>query len=783
MLHTSFTSIEIMADKCKEIDASGVDVWNAVASYTQPIKGSRGRTQANVARLKCFILDIDVNPLKPNAAYASLEDAEHALAEFVQAFHVPYNIIVYSGGGLHVYWLLDESISCEEWRRVALKFKDVTKLTGLMADPSRTADAASLLRPAGTTNKKPKYGDEGRKVSAYLCRFGGVTLSEFEAACDRLRDGSLGIGGTAPPPGAVVTGVAAISEQVPSWYEELSDEAREAALRSMLASLPVERIIDREYWAHIGMALAHEPRLPRNTTFQLWADWSQSTPDGAASWHEETLEESRGRFDGFDRYYGPNRISIGLLIKRAEQAGWHPDSVRKQNVDEAISQAVVEAYESRNNVWTQQQAIDFVNRHVTFARLENIYNVDGLKVKREALDTSFARNMPTVDGKKLSVSRLVKGGAGTIVDYIGNGPGKGSVFKDSEGLVVANTYRPHELVAKKPHHERAQTFHDLISHLAQGNQETKVGIKNYFKNLAWLINNPSGRIHYASVLIGKNEGSGKTTLMLNIPRAIFGDGNVRTLTTMELSKDWTDYLAKGRISVMPELRIGGRHDAWIQAEKLKVLISEDRVPLMQRFNAAHDVDNYMTIFANSNYLDAAFFGLSDRRYYVMVTTAPRMPKELSERVYDLIDNYPDELKYLVLKYGEQGRGVDPYAYPPQTSAKQAMLEANRSEWAQWIHDKFHLREHPFIGDAVSVDDVKIGMGEQFRPLPSDKVIRDELFSLADGAISIQAQRRLKGGKTETKRLIVLRDIERWKNAGLAELYDHYEETVIKKRSP
>ncbi|OOG55229.1 hypothetical protein B0E47_10625 [Rhodanobacter sp. B05] len=781
MNHDSFDSAEAMAARCTELDAGGMEVWQAVASYAHPhdeVKGDNerwGRKKENVSKLRTYFLDIDVDPDKPGKAYATLEDAERALAEFVQAFGEPYHLIVHSGGGLHVYWLLDESVSRDQWDSIALKFKDAVRLAGLLADPSRTADAASLLRPVRTTNKKPKFGNDGRPVTGYRCRFGSVALEAFEAACDRLRDNGLGISGTAPPTGAVVTGVTAIPDHVPSWYEELPDKARKPTLRSMLASLPANQVNNRCDWLAVGMALACEGHLSRDVTFQLWAEWSQSTPEGVESWREESLEQQRRRFDGF------NRSGIGALIARAYKAGWYADMLRDNTEDPAAHQAVVAAHAASGERWTIEQANAYLKDHVIYVSTENQYIHDGLLLCKESLDTSLARHMPRPSGRSVAASTLVKEGAAVFADYTDYRPGALRTFLDTNGRTVANTYSPHDVVPITPSPEDVRTFRDFLLHLASNNAETKEGLKSIFVKYAYLYKHPSERIRHATLLIGKTEGSGKSTLLLDMPRALFGNDNVRSVETREVSSDFNGYAQGHRILSISELWLGNRKDAQARANDLKPLITDNRVSVVRKGKDGRDIENVCTIFASSNYDDAAFFGAHDRRYHVISTEAPKVPQDLANRVHDLIKNRPGALLYLVLHYGMNGDGFDPNAPPPQTAAKRVMMEANRSEWAQWLNDKFQAREYPFVGDAVAVDDVKTAMGERFHPMPSDKVIRDELFNLADGAVSIQAQRKTKVGKTETKRVIVLRSIKKWQDAGISALYEHYEEAVIKKR--
>lgn len=145
-------------------------VWN-------PNKGESGgwsvRLQTNMREARVFFFDLDVGD--DDKKYASQAEAVKALKQFIEDTKLPYPMVTSSGGGLHVYWLLDTSILSTEWRTYAERLKQVANAYGLKADPARTTDTASVLRVVGTFNHKR---DELRPVRAL--KAGQVTaLDDF----------------------------------------------------------------------------------------------------------------------------------------------------------------------------------------------------------------------------------------------------------------------------------------------------------------------------------------------------------------------------------------------------------------------------------------------------------------------------------------------------------------------------------------------------------------------------------------------------------------------------
>lgn len=117
-------------------------------------QAKRERSQDNAAYLRNFFLDIDCGE---KWKLKSQQEGAVALREFVHETGLPAPAVVNSGNGLYAQWILEENIPAMQWRTVARLLKQVVKeyKPALGDDASRTSDSASVLRPPGTTNKKP----------------------------------------------------------------------------------------------------------------------------------------------------------------------------------------------------------------------------------------------------------------------------------------------------------------------------------------------------------------------------------------------------------------------------------------------------------------------------------------------------------------------------------------------------------------------------------------------------------------------------------------------------
>lgn len=124
---------------------------NAYFALSTFVKGGK-RTAENSRCIKSFFIDMDGYASKKQAALALNAFLEHTgLSEF----GMPW--LVNSGGGLHCYWPLEETIEVAEWKPVAENLKRLCKQEKLSIDMTVTADAARVLRIPDTFNFKDKY--------------------------------------------------------------------------------------------------------------------------------------------------------------------------------------------------------------------------------------------------------------------------------------------------------------------------------------------------------------------------------------------------------------------------------------------------------------------------------------------------------------------------------------------------------------------------------------------------------------------------------------------------
>lgn len=160
--HKAFTDINTMAKAVVKIDQDPtLQVYHACSGYLDaygemPDGSKTRRKYPNWKSAKAYWIDVDCGEEKAaeGKGYPDKATAAKTVFAFAQAVGLPKPMVVDSGNGLHFYWPLTEPIEHADWRHTAAKFKAVLEHYGVLADPSRTADFASILRPPCSTHKK-----------------------------------------------------------------------------------------------------------------------------------------------------------------------------------------------------------------------------------------------------------------------------------------------------------------------------------------------------------------------------------------------------------------------------------------------------------------------------------------------------------------------------------------------------------------------------------------------------------------------------------------------------
>jgi Family of unknown function (DUF5906) len=158
----------------------------------------KGRKGKDATVIKVLFVDIDCGE---NKSYLSQVDALSKLKDICDKDKFPRpSIVVNSGFGVHVYWVLKNSINTDEWKPYAEGIKQSLMKYGLKIDPSVTGDIAQILRPPETFNYKNGIKKPVTLLLDSGARYDFNVFSKYKIAIYKIDNSDLSAGITLTSP-------------------------------------------------------------------------------------------------------------------------------------------------------------------------------------------------------------------------------------------------------------------------------------------------------------------------------------------------------------------------------------------------------------------------------------------------------------------------------------------------------------------------------------------------------------------------------------------------------
>lgn len=290
-------------------------VYHACGAYRSDLsREDLSREAKNVQALRSFWLDLDCGPTKD---YPDQRSAIAALKSFCRAAKLPRPMVLDSGGGLHVYWPLTADVGPEDWKPVAAALKALCESHGLHADRNCTADAARILRPPGTLNRKYHPPREVRVVRDAE----PVEFAAFKAAIEAVRPADT------PP---AIAQVNRNSAQIINLHGLTLDTNRRmigeaadwpptsenvARIRGYLDAVPAD--VGYDEWRDCVWAVASLDWGDAGR--DLVEEWSRQSRKHWEDGGDEAGTMIRQLMDSFDPTRG---ITVGTLVHHARRHGY-----------------------------------------------------------------------------------------------------------------------------------------------------------------------------------------------------------------------------------------------------------------------------------------------------------------------------------------------------------------------------------------------------------------------------------------------------------------------------
>lgn len=232
-------------------------------------------------------------------------------------------------------------------------------------------------------------------------------------------------------------------------------------------------------------------------------------------------------------------------------------------------------------------------------------------------------------------------------------------------------------------------WNEMLDHVFAGD----AAMRRWFEQwLAYPLQHPGTKLTTAVVLWSIKQGVGKSMIGETMCR-IYGEHG-KIITAVELHSGFNNWMRAAQFILGEE---NSSSDRRADSNKLKVLITSDRVYLNEKYQPAIDTKNCANFMFTSNHADAFYLEDADRRYFVWEIKAERKPDAFYANFVDWRDNRggAEALMDYLLKLELSDFNAKGNA--PVTEAKEEMIRQGKSDLERWLTD--------VVEDEVSVRSV------------------------------------------------------------------------------
>ncbi len=221
-------------------------------------------------------------------------------------------------------------------------------------------------------------------------------------------------------------------------------------------------------------------------------------------------------------------------------------------------------------------------------------------------------------------------------------------------------------------------WNEMLDHVFAGNAAMRCWFEQW---LAYPLQHPGTKLTTAVVLWSIKQGVGKSMIGETMCR-IYGEHG-KIITAVELHSGFNNWMRAAQFILGEE---NSSSDRRADSNKLKVLITSDRVYLNEKYQPAIDTKNCANFMFTSNHADAFYLEDADRRYFVWEIKAERKPDAFYANFVDWRDNRGGAealmdhlLKLDLTDFNAKGNA-------PVTEAKEEMIRQGKSDLERWLTD-------------------------------------------------------------------------------------------------
>lgn len=224
--------------------------------------------------------------------------------------------------------------------------------------------------------------------------------------------------------------------------------------------------------------------------------------------------------------------------------------------------------------------------------------------------------------------------------------------------------------------ERCAGIVRMLKFLCNGDEDAVHWLTSW---LAYPLQHLGAKMDTAVLLHSTMEGSGKSFLLSDIMREIYGDYGA-TVGQGQLDSSWTAWQSNKLYGVFEE--VVSRDQRYNQVGKIKHMVTGKTVRIESKFVNGWEEANYMNAVFLSNEIMPWPISEHDRRMFVMwpeETLDPRLQKRVA---WEIANGGIEAFYHYLLSFALGD--FDQRTRPPKTKARQRLVELSRTSWESFL---------------------------------------------------------------------------------------------------
>jgi len=199
--------------------------------------------------------------------------------------------------------------------------------------------------------------------------------------------------------------------------------------------------------------------------------------------------------------------------------------------------------------------------------------------------------------------------------------------------------------------------------------------------MAYIVQFPGRKIRWAALIQGV-EGAGKT-YFAKVMKAVLGERHVKTVDGTTVTSGWNEWTFGYQMVAIEEVRVAGTNRFDIM-NRLKPWITNDDIPINEKFQNNREVQNITNYMLFSNHHDCLTLTPGDRRYFVIKSALQTKQQVLSlgkdyfARLFGFLETHPGAMRAFLHNW-KISEDFNPNSQAPRTKYVQDLIEDSASE--------------------------------------------------------------------------------------------------------